>query len=418
MIEVFFSYAHEDENLRDDLAKQLKLLEKQGIISAWYDRQIVAGSEWGKAIDAHLNSAQVILLLISPDFLASDYCFDIEVTRSMERHQAGEAIVMPIILRPVDYWQKAPFGRLQALPTNAKPVTMWENRDEAFQIVAQGIRKAIEKLNSVQELEKTSASNGGDIYRTLLRLGYRSQVRLFRRLTETESVAAFLIHGLPDYGQRWLLNRLVVQYVPHFLNGKVVMVNVSRKVRRNDVSALWREVAGRVGLRGKIYTPSEIAEQVCQCLQTQNVLLVFHEVESMPETTLSELIDNFWLPLVSKVHEQPSPASKFKLLMFLIDYEGCVESWEVPFTEKLNSNWHPHSPVRPPIIAEFSNDDLTDWMETEYDNLPTVLTNQVDNMVQMILANSDNGVPELVLETICTGCGYDWYQESEKWMKL
>ena len=148
MIEVFFSYAHEDEKLRDDLAKQLKLLERQGVISAWHDRQIVAGSEWGSAIDTHLDSAQVILLLISPDFLASDYCWDIEVKRAMERHEAGEARVIPVILRPVDYWQEASFGKLQALPTNAKPVTTWENQDEAFRIVAQGIRQAIAELTA------------------------------------------------------------------------------------------------------------------------------------------------------------------------------------------------------------------------------------------------------------------------------
>ena len=145
-VSVFFSYAHEDEGLRDDLAKQLKLLERQGVISAWHDRQIVAGSEWGSAIDTHLDSAQVILLLISPDFLNSDYCWDIEVKRAMERHEAGEARVIPVILRPVDYWQEASFGKLQALPTNAKPVTKWENQDEAFADVGRGIREAVETL--------------------------------------------------------------------------------------------------------------------------------------------------------------------------------------------------------------------------------------------------------------------------------
>ncbi|MEH2424055.1 MAG: hypothetical protein V7K48_25055 [Nostoc sp.] len=269
----------------------------------------------------------------------------------------------------------------------------------------------------LQKLEKTLPSNGEELYRTLLRLGYRSQVRLFRRLIEVESVAAFLIHGLPDYGQRWLLNRLVIQYVPYLLTGKIVPVNVSRKVRRNDVSALWRDVAGRVGLRGKQYTPSEIAEQVCQCLQTQNLLLVFHEVETMPETTFSELIDNFWLPLISKVQEQSSEASKFKLLMFLIDYGGYVGSWKA-FAEKMNSNGESQTLLRTPIITEFSDNDLMDWMEAEYNNLPPVLTAQVDNMVQEILANSDNGIPERVLETICIHCGCDWYEESEKWLKL
>jgi hypothetical protein len=96
-------------------------------------------------IDEHLNTAQIILLLISPDFLASDYCYDIELTRAMERHAAGDASVIPVILREVD-WKSAPFGKLQALPKNAFPVTSWENRDQAFADVARGIRQAVEEL--------------------------------------------------------------------------------------------------------------------------------------------------------------------------------------------------------------------------------------------------------------------------------
>lgn len=158
-IEVFFSYSHQDEKLRDELAKQLKLLERQGVISAWYDRQIIAGSEWGSEIDTHLDSAQVILLLISADFLASDYCWDIEVKRAMERHEAGEAIVIPVILRPVD-WKGTPFSKLQALPKNAKPVTTWTNQDEAFLDAAKGIRQAVEQfavISSNQTLQEKNS---------------------------------------------------------------------------------------------------------------------------------------------------------------------------------------------------------------------------------------------------------------------
>lgn len=144
-IEVFFSYSHRDEALRDEMAKHLSILKRQGIISAWYDRDIGAGTEWAQQIDDHLNSAQVILLLISPDFIASDYCFDIEMGRAMERHEAREALVIPVILRPVD-WSGAPFSKLQAFPKNAKPITTWDNQDEAFLNVAQGIRKAVEQL--------------------------------------------------------------------------------------------------------------------------------------------------------------------------------------------------------------------------------------------------------------------------------
>lgn len=143
-IAVFFSYAHEDEALRDKLANHLKLLERQGVIQSWHDHQILAGTEWKGQIDTNLENAQLILLLISSDFLASDYCYDIEMKRAMERHEAGEARVIPIVLRPVDNLWKAPFGKLQALPTDGKPVTLWQNQDEAFTDIAKGIRLTAE----------------------------------------------------------------------------------------------------------------------------------------------------------------------------------------------------------------------------------------------------------------------------------
>lgn len=144
-IEVFFSYSHKDEELRDALAVHLKLLQRQGVITAWHDREITAGTEWAGEIDEKINSARIILLLVSADFLASDYCYDIELQQAMARHEAGGAQVIPIILRPVD-WEGVPFGKLQALPKNAKPVTTWDNRDEAFRDIAQGLRKAVEGL--------------------------------------------------------------------------------------------------------------------------------------------------------------------------------------------------------------------------------------------------------------------------------
>jgi len=149
-VEIFFSYAHEDEELRNDLSKHLKLLERKGIISAWYDRDISAGDNWNETIEKHLNSAKIILLLVSADFLASDFCWSIELKRAMERHEAKEACVIPIILRPVD-WKDAPFGKLQALPKDAIPVTSWANSDEAFVNIVKGIRASIKNLIENQE---------------------------------------------------------------------------------------------------------------------------------------------------------------------------------------------------------------------------------------------------------------------------
>ena len=145
-VKVFCAYSHQDETLRDHLENHLSSLRRRGAIEIWHDRRIAAGGEWEREIHEHLNSAHIILLLISSDFLASDYCYDIEMTRAIERHDAGEACVIPILLRSVD-WEDEPISRLMALPRDAKPVTLWESQDEAFTNIARGIKKVIEDLN-------------------------------------------------------------------------------------------------------------------------------------------------------------------------------------------------------------------------------------------------------------------------------
>lgn len=144
-IKVFYSYAHEDEDLRDKLNTHLKILVRQNIISEWYDRDIQVGDEWAEDIKKNLESAQIILLLISADFIASDYCWGVELKHAMERHNAGKARVIPIILRKCD-WTEAPFGKLQALPKNARPVMSSADKDEAFTDIARGIRRAAEGM--------------------------------------------------------------------------------------------------------------------------------------------------------------------------------------------------------------------------------------------------------------------------------
>lgn len=144
-VEVFYSYAHVDEDFRDGLVKHLRLLERQKVIKGWHDRNISAGTEWKDAIDEHLESAGIILLLISADFIDSDYCYDIELKRAMERHAEGKARVIPVILRSCD-WSSAPFGRLQALPKNARPIENWDRRDDAYTDVVTGIKEAIAQI--------------------------------------------------------------------------------------------------------------------------------------------------------------------------------------------------------------------------------------------------------------------------------
>lgn len=144
-IEIFISYARKDEKYRKSLEKQLKVLKREHLINVWHDREIVPGMEWQQEIDSHLNAADVILLLISPDFMASDYCYGIEMEKAIERHKRRESYVIPIIIRHT-YWKSSPIGKLQALPTDGVPVTdpSWYTLDKAFLDVAEGIRKVIE----------------------------------------------------------------------------------------------------------------------------------------------------------------------------------------------------------------------------------------------------------------------------------
>jgi len=147
-IDVFFSYAHEDEGLRRKLENHLSILRREGFIRSWHDRDIKAGDEWKKKIDEHLETASIILLLISADFLASDYCYDIEMKRAIARHEAGEARVIPIILRYTAGWEKTKFHKLQALPRDGQPVKQWSDRDKAFADIAKEIRIVAEKLKN------------------------------------------------------------------------------------------------------------------------------------------------------------------------------------------------------------------------------------------------------------------------------
>ncbi len=142
---LFFSYSHKDESLRDELETHLKLLQRQSVISTWHDRKILPGNEWDHEINQHLERAKIILLLISSDFIASEYCWEKEVKRGLERHETGEAVVIPVMLRSCD-WQDSPFAKLQGLPKEMKPVKSWPDRDAAWMNVATGIREVAQTL--------------------------------------------------------------------------------------------------------------------------------------------------------------------------------------------------------------------------------------------------------------------------------
>lgn len=146
-VSVFTSYAHKDEELREELDVHLAMVKRHPAITVWNDRNIEAGEEWDDAIKSELNTADIILLLVSPRFLASRYIFDVEIKMALERHDKKEAIVVPIILKACD-WTQTEFAKLQALPRNAKPIVSWDDMDEAFLFTVKGIKQVISAVQN------------------------------------------------------------------------------------------------------------------------------------------------------------------------------------------------------------------------------------------------------------------------------
>jgi TIR domain/Effector-associated domain 2 len=194
-IEVFICYAHKDESLMRDIERQLNVLVKQELITLWHDRMIVAGIDWKQEVHKHLNAARIILLLVSADFIFSEYS-NIEVKRAMERYNAGEAQVIPVILKPV-MWKVSPFGKLSPLPKNGKPITSsaWHNRDEALLEVAEGVQQAVEELRRPVVPIGAQSSSGATQSSS-----YKEQQPMTQD-TKNEEFDVFLCHNNKDKPQ-------------------------------------------------------------------------------------------------------------------------------------------------------------------------------------------------------------------------
>jgi hypothetical protein len=160
-VEIFFSYAHEDEELMNDVRRQLTVYDRQNEIVKWYDRLIMPGGEWAGEIDDRLRRARITLLFVSPHFIESEYCYDVEMAEALRRHETGQTVVIPIILRPCP-WRDSPIGQLQALPRDGRAITLWPNRDEVCLDVAEGVMSVVRRISSAgspgtqtqQEVEK------------------------------------------------------------------------------------------------------------------------------------------------------------------------------------------------------------------------------------------------------------------------
>jgi hypothetical protein len=187
-LRLFLSYSHKDDKFRRDLTTHLSPLRHQGLIVGWTDRLISPGVEWEKEINKELEKADIVILFISSDFINSNYCFGIEMTKALDRHEKGLARVIPIIARPC-LWQGLPFAKLQVLPYEAKPIKLWNDKDSAYLSIVQGIENSAREL-----LEKTSTIVSEWSSSLLAR---RKVVRIVQSFLKDKGLYAGTIDGEP-----------------------------------------------------------------------------------------------------------------------------------------------------------------------------------------------------------------------------
>lgn len=240
MAKVFFSYSHKDESLRDQLETHLAMLKNQGLIESWHDRRILAGSVIDDAIFGELEDSDVILLLISADFLASSYCYSKEMQRAMERHEAGTARVIPVILRACD-WNSAPFGKLMAAPKDARPVKSWPDMDEAFADVALQVRKAIEARGATKAPPPVAPPQAKFPYTQIESLPRSSNLRLKKEFSEKDK-EDFL--------------RETYEYVARFFEGSLAELE-----RRNQGTSFSFERIDTRGFAAVVYQAGKSAAE-------------------------------------------------------------------------------------------------------------------------------------------------------------
>lgn len=157
-LKVFYVYARADQELHEALDRHLRVLKYRYSLETWFDRQILPGANWSKTIEDKLNQADIILLLISVDFIASDYCYNVEMQQAFFRHEKGQAKVIPIILRPC-LWQTLPLNSLQVLPSGALPITSWQSRDDACVNTVREIERSIQDLLKMHDPNRNITKN-------------------------------------------------------------------------------------------------------------------------------------------------------------------------------------------------------------------------------------------------------------------
>jgi TIR domain/NB-ARC domain len=249
-ISLFYSYSHRDEVLRDKLDTHLAFLRRSERITEWHDRKIGAGNDWRGQIDRRLAEADIILLLVSADFIASDYCWGEEMTKALERHQLGEARVIPVILRPCQ-WQKTPLRSLQAVPKDGKPISEWPSHDAALDDIAAAVEGTIADLQPIEPQEVAPPPRPIDPLpplpqRFIGRVNERAS--LIKTLTNEPRLPAVVLGG-PGMGKSTLCVKVINQDDVKKAYDRICYVRLDSIITTDAMIAKLRDNLGLIASR-------------------------------------------------------------------------------------------------------------------------------------------------------------------------
>ena len=443
-IRLFVSYSHIDEDWKNKLQGHLAFLRQYGdMAEIWHDRKITGGSEWDFMISKALQEANIFLLLISSDFLASKYCSYIEFNEAMKRHENEEAVVIPVIIRDVDWqWREKENVKglvdLNALPTDGKAITNhthWDSPDEGFTVVAKGIKAVVTELTTKPPLDvthltqaqkvaakffATSAVSTGKvsgsvsdnnhfnkIYIALSSLNFIEQKKKFGEFLDSGNrIGAFLLHGRPRLGQDWILNELLRRLPEDAIStARPFKFDFGRKFG-GTLEDLWYELGVWVGVDSS--EPDKIAEAIYTLWQTQTLIFVLRDVKPDEQHYVQEFLHAFWYPLLKKAPAKLSDLLNYCMLFF-VSYNDC--KGKLALTKQVEPDWGISCPIELEALTKFSLSELQRWRDGEYGRLHSSVT------VEKILENSDNGLPELVLRNICKLNGDNWKKREEAWIR-
>lgn len=278
----------------------------------------------------------------------------------------------------------------------------------------------IKKCNQGADSQLEQPPDFGSLYKPLLKLGYWEQQELFEKITKTKkySHVAFLIRGSSkEYGQRWLLNRLVRQ-ISKSLEGKKIVIDLNRTASRTNMPGIWNDFADLVGLPEET-SKSQIVEMIYKLWQSQNVFIIFNNADESIKENVGELISDFWLELLQRMSDYRNKESPFKLFLFFLDYQGLVINWNIGFADIFGLDWQPNIPIALPAILPFSQEELKYWLNQQGDdleNLSEEIVADKERTLQVLLEKK--GVPIPTFKKICYLCGFIWSDQENQWQRI